>query len=102
MSYRDDDAAGLARADALQHELDRSHAELKILRARLSGPPTHDSLIARDAELADLRARLAASPHPQVPPKYAESSDPGLIAFVFMIVSMLAVVIIVAAYSHNN
>lgn len=53
--YREDEDAVLARADALQNDLDRAQAELASTRSRLA-----DAERARDqAELASTRSRLA-------------------------------------------
>lgn len=95
MSYRDDDAAGLARADALQHELDRSEAELSQLRAQLSksyakAKFSSGRVEATEAELAALRARLAKleAPAPVAKPVV----DTGLGTFVWVMCVLLLLV----------
>lgn len=61
MTYRSDQDAALARADALQVDLDRSEAELARAKAQLA---------RREAELAAARASktVTAPPRPVAPP----------------------------------
>lgn len=96
MSYRDDGFAALERAEFLQHELDRSEAELTQLRAQLAGAPSQDFVKQREAELAILRARLDAIEHPNERAASTQAFDAGLVVFLLMMASMLVVVLLIA------
>lgn len=91
MSYRDDGDAALARADALQHEVDEYQASVASLRERLA---------ALEAE----RARLAKLAHEDPPPVEPEqvvetrpmSAETVLICGLMLIAALFALVMLAA------
>lgn len=84
MTYRDDDEAARARADALQRDLDDTQDELAEARAQLAAAEAEKARLAE--EVAEVRARLperAPAPAPRAAhaqPEQARTSGVELFA----------------------